>query len=204
MAPNHKDFLPQSARSSNLSNDTSAPPILDGVAAVLELDPGSDSDAVEAVQQAHRKQLGLVPWGGGTAVAQGNPLRSTAWAALRSGSLSGIREYSPDDMVVTAGAGMSLDNLQAELQARGQLLPLDPPCADRATLGGIVATNAQGLWQAAYGLPRDRLLGVRVVLANGTVVKGGGKVVKNVAGYDLCKLFAGSWGTLGFITEVTF
>jgi len=107
-------------------------------------------------------------------------------------------------MVVTVQAGLTLQALQKVLAERGQFLPIDAPNAERATLGGIVATNAQGLWRPAFGAPRDRLLGVRVVMADGSIVHGGGKVVKNVAGYDLCKLFAGSWGTLGIIIEVTF
>ncbi len=166
--------------------------------------PRSESGCVAAVCQARDEGGALVPWGGGTSVQQGNGLRKSRWAALSTENMSALQEYSPDDMVVTAGTGMTLQSLQTVLREKGQMLPLDAPQPERATLGGIVATNAQGLWQPAYGLPRERLLGVRVVLADGSVVKGGGKVVKNVAGYDLCKLFAGSWGTLGAITEVTF
>jgi glycolate oxidase FAD binding subunit len=99
---------------------------------------------------------------------------------------------------------MPLAELQKVLQEQNQFLPFDPPCDNQTTLGGIVATNRQGLLRPGFGTPRDRLLGLRVAMANGTMVKGGGKVVKNVAGYDLCKLFTGSFGTLGLITEVIF
>jgi glycolate oxidase FAD binding subunit len=99
---------------------------------------------------------------------------------------------------------MTLEAFQTALRSRGQWLSLDPADADRATMGGVLATNAYGPRRHLYGTARDLLIGVTVVTADGSIVKGGGKVVKNVAGYDLCKLFAGSWGTLGFITEATF
>lgn len=166
--------------------------------------PGSESDCAELIRWAAFERCALVPWGGGTAIPQGNPLRAARWVAVRTDGLSGVTEYSPDDMVVTCGAGTALSALQSVLGERRQLLPLDPPQADRATLGGIVATNAHGLWRPAFGVPRDRLLGIRVAMADGSLIHGGGKVVKNVAGYDLCKLFTGSWGTLGLITEATF
>jgi glycolate oxidase FAD binding subunit len=178
--------------------------LLDGDAPDFVFAPGSEAECVEVVKWAAAAGCALVPWGGGTAVQQGNRLRASRWAALSTAGLAQRGEYSPDDMVVTAQAGLTLATLQDELGKQRQFLPIDAPCPDRAALGGIVATNAQGLWRPAFGAPRDRLLGVRVVMPDGAVVKGGGKVVKNVAGYDLCKLFAGSWGTLGLITEVTF
>ena len=186
-----------------IPQDTASAYSIDGRPPCDVYEPRNEQDAIEIVC-ASRGQHALVPWGGGCAMGQGNPLRAQRWAALCSNGFDQLVEFSPDDMVVTAGAGMTLSNLQSILAGHNQFLPIDAPDADRATLGGIVATNAQGLWRPAFGAPRDRLLGVRVVMADGSVVRGGGKVVKNVAGYDLCKLFAGSWGTLGFITEVTF
>lgn len=159
---------------------------------------------MEVVRLALDSKGALVPLGGGTAIEQGNMLRANNWSFLSSQGMSDLVEFSPDDMVFTAQAGMPFAALQKILSEHGQFLPIDPPYPETATLGGIVATNAHGLWRPAFGAPRDRLLGLRVVLADGSIIRGGGKVVKNVAGYDLCKLFAGSWGTLGFFTEVTF
>jgi glycolate oxidase FAD binding subunit len=177
---------------------------LDGRAPHAVAMPASEAECVELVWWAAREGCALVPWGGGHAVQQGNTLAASRWVAVSTQNLADLHEFSADDMVVTAGAGYSLESLQTTLRERNQFLPIDPPDAASATLGGIVATNAYGLWRPLYGTPRDRLIGVRVVMPDGSVVKGGGKVVKNVAGYDLCKLFAGSWGTLGLITEVTF
>jgi len=171
----------------------------EGVAA-----PDSPDACVELVRRAAAERCALVPWGGGTSIEQGNRLRAARWLVASTERLTAMEEFSPADMVVTAQAGRTLAALQKTLAEQGQWIPLDAPNPDRATLGGIVATNAQGLYRPAFGAPRDRLLGVRVVMADGSRIRGGGKVVKNVAGYDLCKLFAGSWGTLGLITEVTF
>jgi glycolate oxidase FAD binding subunit len=94
--------------------------------------------------------------------------------------------------------------VSAGLARAGQFLPVDPPHADAATIGGIVAANSNGFWRARYGAVRDLLIGTRTALADGTIVRGGGRVVKNVAGYDLNKLLVGSYGTLGVIVEATF
>lgn len=177
---------------------------LDGRMPQAVVAPDTETACVELVRWAAAERFALVPWGGGTAIAQGNRLRAPQWAAVSTSRLAAMEEFSPDDMVVTAQSGLTLAALQKVLAERRQWIPIDAPQPEAATLGGIVATNAHGLFRPAFGLPRDRLLGVRVVLADGSVVRGGGKVVKNVAGYDLCKLFAGSWGTLGLMTEVTF
>jgi glycolate oxidase FAD binding subunit len=118
--------------------------------------------------------------------------------------LNHILEYEPANLTVTVEAGMTLGALQKALAEHQQFLPLDPPQPSRATLGGIIATNSYGPMRLRYGTVRDWLIGARVVLADGTVVRGGGKVVKNVAGYDLPKLFVGSNGTLGVVAEATF
>ena len=114
-----------------------------------------------------------------------------------------IIEHEPGDLTTTAEAGIPLAALQGELGKRGQWLSLDPPWAERATLGGILASNASGPRRHLYGSARDLLIGLTVVMADGSLVRGGGKVVKNVAGYDLPKLFIGSFGTLGVIVEAT-
>ena len=115
-----------------------------------------------------------------------------------------VVEYQPADMTVTAEAGLTLAALQARLAEHGQWLPVDPPGVDRKTLAGLLNTNASGPRRFGYGTIREHLLGLKIVLADGRLIKSGGKVVKNVAGYDLLKLFVGSHGTLGVIVEATF
>ncbi len=177
---------------------------IDGIAPDGRFSPQSEAEAVEIVNSCAAKRDVLVPVGGGTALQTGNSLVASQWNSLSTENLNNVIDFSPEDMVVTIGAGTTMSNLRDTLRAEGQFLPIDCQSPDDATLGGIIASNYAGDWRPAFGTPRDRLLGLRVVLADSTVVRAGGKVVKNVAGYDLCKLFAGSWGTLGFITEATF
>jgi FAD/FMN-containing dehydrogenase len=115
-----------------------------------------------------------------------------------------IIEHEPADLIAVAQAGVTLKAFNQHLATNGQWLPLDPPDNGHATLGGVVATGLGGPQQFGYGRPRGSVIGMTVVLADGSVVKAGGRVVKNVAGYDLCKLFTGSYGTLGIITELIF
>jgi glycolate oxidase FAD binding subunit len=117
--------------------------------------------------------------------------------------MSRIVEHAAGDLVVTAQAGVPLRALQQHVASAGQWLALDPPETE-ATVGGVVATASSGPRRLRYGTPRDLLIGITVVLADGTIAKSGGKVVKNVAGYDLGKLYTGSFGTLGVIAECTF
>jgi glycolate oxidase FAD binding subunit len=113
-----------------------------------------------------------------------------------------ITEHNAGDLTTVVGAGVVLAQAQEEFAREGQMLALDPPRAEDATIGGIIAANDAGPLRHRYGAIRDLVLGVTVVLADGTVAKSGGKVIKNVAGYDLGKLFTGSFGTLGYIAEV--
>jgi len=115
-----------------------------------------------------------------------------------------VLEYTPEDMTVSVEAGLTLAQLQTRLAEHNQWLPMDPPGADTLTIGALLAANRSGPRRFGYGTVREHLLGIKVVLADGRVIKAGGKVVKNVAGYDLCKLFVGSHGTLGVIVEATF
>lgn len=124
--------------------------------------------------------------------------------ALETAALTGAVDHVPGDLTVTVAAGTRLADLQRSLGAAGQTLPLDPPHGDRATIGGIVAAASDGFGRLRYGGVRDLLIGTLVALTDGTVVRGGGRVVKNVAGYDLNKLLIGSLGTLGVIVEATF
>ncbi len=145
----------------------------------------------------------VVPRGGGTQMALGNiPPRVDLVVGLAR--LNRLLFHEPGDLVAGVEAGISLNTLQSELALQGQFLPLEGPLPDRATVGGILAANATGPSRLAYGSPRDWLIGIKVVHSDGTVTKSGGRVVKNVTGYDLNKLYTGSLGTLGVIVEATF
>lgn len=117
---------------------------------------------------------------------------------------SRVLDYQPADLTATVEAGITLEHLQGELAAGGKFLPLEAPLAEASTIGGILAANSSGPLRYAYRQPRDWLIGISVVGADGTETKAGGKVVKNVTGYDLNKLYTGSLGTLGVIVEATF
>jgi glycolate oxidase FAD binding subunit len=164
--------------------------------------PGSVDEVQAVVRLAAEAGIPLRPWGGGSAATVGTPPTRTG-IVLGLGRLDRLVEHEPGDLTATVQAGMIFERLQAVLRARGQWLSLDPSDADRATLGGVIAANASGPRRHLYGTARDQLIGVTVVTAEGALVRGGGKVVKNVAGYDLPKLFVGSHGTLGVLVEAT-
>ncbi len=145
----------------------------------------------------------IIPWGGGTSMRLGN-LPSAVDVVLNLHRLYGIVEHDDANLTATVRAGTPISAVQQTLAEGGQFLALDPPWRIRATVGGVVAAATNGPRRTAYGAVRDLVIGMRIVLGTGEAVKAGGKVVKNVAGYDLCKLFTGSLGTLGIITEVTF
>jgi glycolate oxidase FAD binding subunit len=174
-----------------------------GIVPRLVFEPATLAEAAEAVSRCARDRLSLGFVGGGTDLALGAPPTSLD-AVLRTPSLARIVEHHPSDQVVTVEAGLPLAGLQAQLAAHGQWLALDPPWPERATVGGVVAANAFGPRRARYGSTRDLILGATLVRADGTVAKGGGKVVKNVAGFDIPRLLVGSLGTLGLIATVTF
>ena len=159
---------------------------------------------IERVQStATDLDIAIAPIGGRTMLDLGMPPRRYDLALDLTG-LNRVVEYEPDDFTITAEAGMTLADLQRQLAVNGQFLPLDHPRFERATLGGVCAVGRGGLRRNSFGGPRDGLIGMRMVKADGTAIKGGGRVVKNVSGYDLPKLFAGSLGTLGIIAELTF
>ncbi len=142
----------------------------------------------------------VVPWGGGSRMAIGLPPRRCD-IVLSLERLGGVLAYDPADLTLSVQAGVTHGELARTLAASGQMLPLDVPLPERATLGGTLATATAGLRRAFYGGPRDVVLGLRVVDAHGTVLKTGGRVVKNVTGYDMSKLYIGAFGTLGVIVE---
>lgn len=164
--------------------------------------PASYEDAARALRDADEAGLAVVPWGAGAQQYVGNPPRRVD-LVMETTSLSGIVEHTPADLTVTVAAGTRFADLQASLARAGQRLPLDPPHADEATVGGLVATNASGPRRQRHGTLRDLVIGTRTALVDGTLARAGGKVVKNVAGYDLNKLLIGSLGTIGVIVEVT-
>lgn len=143
----------------------------------------------------------VLPWGGGTAML---PMERAPDVTLVTRQLNRLVDYQPDDLTVAVEAGMTLGALEAILAQRGQFLPIDPARPERATVGGVVATNRTGPWRCAYRTPRDWVIGMTVLGPDGRVIRGGGRVVKNVAGYDLPRLYTGSRGTLGVIVEVSF
>ena len=143
----------------------------------------------------------MLPRGRATRLTGADPPRGCD-LIVSTRRLDQVIEHAAGDLVVTVQAGVALDALQQRLAAEGQRLALDPPGG--ASVGGLIATNATGPLRFRYGAPRDLLIGITIVRADGTIAQAGGKVVKNVAGYDLGKLFAGSYGTLGLITEATF
>lgn len=123
---------------------------------------------------------------------------------LDTRGLAGVREHSWHDLTATVGAGTTWAQMQCVLAQHGQMVALDPLWAERATVGGVIATNDSGALRLKFGSLRDLVIGMTIVLANGTIARSGGKVVKNVAGYDLHKLMIGAFGTLAVVTEVTF
>ncbi len=145
--------------------------------------------------------LAVVPRGAGTGLSWGWP-PSRCDLVLDLRSMDQVIEHAAGDLVARVQAGATIGQLAAALAAAGQQLALDAP-AD-ATVGGVVATGTAGPRRFRYGAPRDMLIGLTVVRADGVIARSGGKVVKNVAGYDIGKLFSGSQGTLGLITEATF
>ena len=175
---------------------------IDGVTPRLVALPRSVSEASQVLAAAAGDGLAVAFTGGGGKLGLGNPPERVDLVVLSHG-LDQVLEHAAGDLVVRAQAGVRLADLRQRLAPAGQQLALDPP-EPRATLGGVVAANASGPRRLRYGTVRDLLIGITVVLADGTVARAGGKVVKNVAGYDLAKLFCGSLGTLGMVAEVIF
>lgn len=152
---------------------------------------------------SHQNNWSIVPCGNASKATWGG-LPSKVDLYLSTRHLNQIIDHAVGDLTVTVQAGVTLKQLQEKLQTANQFLPLDPAYPDTATLGGIVATADTGSWRERYGGVRDLLIGISFVRADGEIAKAGGRVVKNVAGYDLMKLLTGSYGTLGLITQLTF
>ncbi len=175
---------------------------VDGREPALVVTPQSVAEIAAALRICAEAQAVVIPWGGGTAMAIGNPPHR-ADVVIELNKFNRLIEHDAANLTVTVQSGAVLSSAQTALEGQRQFVPFDPPFADRATFGSIVAANLNGPRRSSYGSVRDLVIGMKVILATGEEIKAGGKVVKNVAGYDLCKLFVGSLGTLGIITEVT-
>ncbi|MCI0547527.1 MAG: FAD-binding oxidoreductase [Candidatus Rokubacteria bacterium] len=179
-----------------------SPYVLEGRTPEAVVRPGTTKEVAGVLAAMAEAGVPVTPWGGGTKMTIGAPPAQLGLVLCLS-RMSRLIDHEPGDLTATAQAGMTVAAFQAELGRRGQWLSLDPPQPERATLGGVLAAAASGPRRHLYGTPRDLLIGLTLVLADGSVVKGGGKVVKNVAGYDIPKLAIGSFGTLGVIVEAT-
>ncbi len=176
---------------------------VDGVTPQAIVRPATVEAAAEVIRHANATRLAVIPIGGKQRGGPGNvPARYDI--ALDVTALSGIVEYEPDDLTITCGAGMTLGELRKTTAAAGQMVAFDPEIADEATVGGTLAADLWGPSRVSLGGPRDFTIGLRVITGDGLITRAGGRVVKNVAGYDLCKLYVGSLGTLAVITEATF
>ena len=176
---------------------------IDGVRPERVVCPTSVPQVSRIMEAAHARGLAVVPVGFGAHLGLGAAPRRP-FLALSLASLDALVDHQPANMTLTAQAGMSVTAVQAAAAGSGQWLPVDPPLPAATSMGGLIGANLSGPSRYSQGTVRDLLIGVAVVTADGSVAKSGGRVVKNVAGYDLGKLYCGSLGTLGVIVEATF
>ncbi|MBM4269519.1 MAG: FAD-binding oxidoreductase [Deltaproteobacteria bacterium] len=176
---------------------------IDGVVPRSVVEPATIEEVAAAIRDAAERDLAVVPRGlGGHLDVGGPPRRADMLLSMRS--VSRIVDHQAADMTVRVEAGCPLSRLASTLAGAGQWLPLDPPGSEATTVGGLLATNLAGPLRASQGTARDLLIGLTVVAHDGALVSGGGRVVKNVAGYDMPKMHVGALGTLGVIVEATF
>lgn len=174
-----------------------------GLAPARVFEPRSLEELAEIVRTTAEDGAALAPIGSGTQLDFGNPLARYD-AAVRLRGLDRVVEYIPEDQVVAVEAGMTLGALQSVLAKHGQRLAVDPLHGENKTIGGLLATNSYGPSSLRYGTLKDLIVGIEIVRADGIVAHGGGKVVKNVAGFDLSKVMVGSLGTLAVVSKATF
>ena len=165
--------------------------------------PNNSETLSKIIKYAYTQELSIMPCGSGSKISWGG-LKKDIRLVVSTQKLDRIIEHAVDDLTVTVEAGVKLTDLQNRLEDKNQFLALDPAYPEDATIGGIIATADSGSWRARYGGVRDMLLGISFLRADGAIAKAGGRVVKNVAGYDLMKLFTGSYGTLGIFQQATF
>ena len=176
---------------------------IDGLSPMTVVVPENREQVADVMRWAGESGVTVFPRGGGTKIALGNPPAAVG-LVLDLSRLNRVIDYQPGDMTATVEAGITLEALQRELALARQFVPLESPLPGRATVGGTLATALSGPMAHAFGPPRDWLIGIGVVGADGLVTKAGGRVVKNVTGYDLNRLYTGSLGTLGVIVEASF
>lgn len=165
--------------------------------------PASAEELARQLREAASQKLAVVPGGGGRASGMGNPVERCD-VLLDTTRLDRVLEHSQADMVVSVEAGITLEALQAQLAKTGQFLPVDPFNSPGHTVGGLLATGWTGPLRLRFGSPRDFLIGIRVALPDGKLASAGGRVVKNVSGYDMMKLHYGALGALGVIVAASF
>jgi glycolate oxidase FAD binding subunit len=180
-----------------------APDTVTGVRPKLVIEPGTERELAEVLRLSSEAGLAVIPRGGGTKLGWGNsPTRADL--ILSTARLNEIIEHAWADLTVTVEAGCTIHRLQETLAQHGQRLALDPLWPEKATIGGVLSTNDSGALRLRFGALRDLIIGATIALPDGTLASSGGKVVKNVAGYDLPKLVTGALGTLGVITRAVF
>lgn len=165
--------------------------------------PHSFDQVAEVMKLAFSENIKVFPWGGGTSRGPGLPPEQYD-LVINLQKLDRVIEFVPDDLTCSVQSGITLHELNHILSEKDLFVPLDPPLSRQATIGGITAANMSGPLRLHYGNVKDQILGMQLISSDGTVVKSGGKVVKNVAGYDVHKLFIGSIGTLGIINQINF
>ena len=201
----------------------------DGMMPKAVIFPGNTQEVSGVVKFANREDLAIVPWGSGSKMSMGNPPERLDLVICTS-RMNHMLDVDTSNLTITVEAGVKFRDIQARLATEedrcylpledlateagevicsdrshsGCFLPIDPSCSNTATIGGVVATNSAGPRRLLYNLPRDMILGVRVVAPNGEIAGAGGKTVKNVSGYDISKLMVGSMGSLGILCEMTF
>jgi glycolate dehydrogenase FAD-binding subunit len=177
--------------------------VIDGLSPGLLAKPGSAEEVAECLKACSKENAAVVPAGLASWIECGNPLQR-ADVVLSLERLNRIIDYSPPDLTAVVGAGLRLEDFNDATTSERQWLPLDPAGARTSTLGAIAACGASGPLRLGFGTPRDYVIGLRLAHADGTESKSGGRVVKNVAGYDMNKLYVGSFGTLAVLTELIF
>jgi glycolate oxidase FAD binding subunit len=197
-----RDRVGALAAGTRVAESTSADCVV-GIQPAIVVEPADQEELAQALKLADEMNLGVVPRGAGTKLGWGNaPTRADV--VLSTKRLDRVIEHAWADLTVTVEAGCTIEKLQSTLAKHGQRLAMDALWPERATVGGVLATNDSGVLRLRFGALRDLIIGVTLVPPDGTIAHSGGKVVKNVAGYDLPKLVTGSLGTLGVIARAVF
>ena len=179
------------------------PVVVDGVAPARVVSPSTPEELAEALHRAAQAGKAVIPTGGGRLLGAGNP-PDRFDVALSTRGLARVVEASQADLTLTVEAGATLEEVEEALRPLGQQLPLDPPGGPGHTIGGVLATGLTGPLRQRFGSPRDFLIGLRVALPDGRLAASGGRVVKNVSGYDMNKVHLGALGSLGVIVTASF